>query len=109
MTAIKGTWESHKVELDGKPLDPRPSQNIRNHSPDGFMWSYGGSGPAQLALAILLSVVTKEEAVKWYQAFKWEFVSRWPADDFTVQVDIQAWINKKEEREDEVAERQNKE
>jgi len=23
-----------------------------NHSPDGFEWGYGGSGPAQLALAI---------------------------------------------------------
>lgn len=26
---------------------------IRNHSPTGFEWGYGGSGPAQLALAIL--------------------------------------------------------
>jgi len=35
-------------------LDPRPSLQLRKHSPDGFEWSYGGSGPAQLALAILL-------------------------------------------------------
>lgn len=28
-------------------------QEIRNHSPDGFNWGYAGSGPAQLALAIL--------------------------------------------------------
>jgi len=34
-----------------KPLDPR--NRVRNHSPDGFEWGYGGSGPAQLALAIL--------------------------------------------------------
>ena len=27
--------------------------DIRNHSPSGFNWGYGGSGPAQLALAIL--------------------------------------------------------
>src|SRR5262249_40617485 len=26
---------------------------IRNHSPTGFEWGYGGSGPAQLALAII--------------------------------------------------------
>lgn len=26
---------------------------IRSHSPTGFEWGYGGSGPAQLALAIL--------------------------------------------------------
>lgn len=32
-------------------LDPR--FDIRKHSPDGFAWGYGGSGPAQLALALV--------------------------------------------------------
>lgn len=38
---------------DGKrrPLSLR--LDLRNHSPEGFEWGYGGSGPAQLALAIL--------------------------------------------------------
>lgn len=27
--------------------------HIRHHSPDGFEWGYGGSGPADLALSIL--------------------------------------------------------
>ena len=38
----------------GKPsyrLNPR--HDLRNHSPSGFEWGFGGSGPAQLALAIL--------------------------------------------------------
>ncbi len=34
-----------------RPLGPR--LDLANHSPDGFSWGYGGSGPAQLALAIL--------------------------------------------------------
>jgi hypothetical protein len=34
-----------------KPLDPR--YDLRNNSPTGFAWGYNGSGPAQLALAIL--------------------------------------------------------
>lgn len=38
-------------------LDPRRSQKLWNHSPDGFEWGYGGSGPAQLALAILLDAL----------------------------------------------------
>lgn len=37
---------------DGRPLDP--CYTIRNHSPTGFAWGYEGSGPAQLALAILV-------------------------------------------------------
>lgn len=33
------------------PLDLR--LDLRRHSPDGFNWGYSGSGPAQLALALL--------------------------------------------------------
>ena len=39
------------VTVDGRPLNPR--LDLWNHSPTGFEWGYGGSGPAQLALAIL--------------------------------------------------------
>lgn len=35
------------VYVDDKPLSEVPSQKIMNHSPDGFNWGYGGSGPAQ--------------------------------------------------------------
>lgn len=34
------------------PLDPR--HDLQNHSPDGFAWGYAGSGPAQLALGMLV-------------------------------------------------------
>lgn len=52
------------------PLDPAPSQALRNHSPEGFSWGYDGSGPAQLALAILLDYTGDEELALWhYQAF----------------------------------------
>lgn len=40
------------VTVDGEPLDP--AFEIRNHSPSGFNWGYGGSGPAQLGLAIVV-------------------------------------------------------
>ena len=45
------TNESAEVTVNGVPLDPRP--DLRNHSPTGFEWGYGGSGPAELALALL--------------------------------------------------------
>ena len=54
-----------------RPLDPAPSQALRNHSPGGFHWGYGGSGPAQLALAILLDCTGDEDtALEHYQEFK---------------------------------------
>jgi len=45
-------WPDRCVVLvDGKPLAPR--NDLFDHSPSGFEWGYGGSGPAQLALALL--------------------------------------------------------
>ena len=67
------------VTVDGKPLDPGPSQKLQNHSPDGFAWGYGGSGPAQLALAILLNYLGDgDRALKNHQEFKFRRVA-WPA------------------------------
>jgi hypothetical protein len=59
-----------------KPL-PLHSE-IRAHSPTGFSWGYGGSGPAQLALALLTDALAdKEQALRHYQTFKWAYVSHW--------------------------------
>ena len=43
-----------------RALDPR--FDLRTHSPDGFEWGYGGSGPAQLALALAADVLADDEA-----------------------------------------------
>lgn len=47
------------------------------HSPAGFEWGYTGSGPAQLALAVLADCVGGEVAKVLYQEFKDDYVSRW--------------------------------
>ena len=67
-------WE---VTLDGAALPPR--HDLRNHSPDGFSWGYGGSGPSQLALAMLVTITTKAEALREYQNFKWACLARIPS------------------------------
>jgi hypothetical protein len=74
-TAMGSVWrgvrhdDGCKVTKDGRPL---PMQlELFNHSPTGFGWGYSGSGPAQLALAILCSMgLTNEEAVRLHQKFK---------------------------------------
>lgn len=51
------------VTVNGEPLPPR--LDLFNHSPAGFEWGYGGSGPAQLALAILADALANDpEAFK---------------------------------------------
>jgi len=72
-----------EVIVDGQVLDP--CFHLRNHSPDGFEFGYGGSGPAQLALAILFNEYKDENfATKYYQRFKWEFVAKLKEDAWTI-------------------------
>lgn len=58
----------------GRAIDPR--LDLENHSPTGFEWGYGGSGPAQAALAVLAHHTGKAElAQRLHQAFKWAFIA----------------------------------
>ncbi len=84
------------VEVDGKELKLGPSLKLRNHSPTGFQWGYAGSGPAQLALALLLAAgLPKEEACDLYQEFKREFVQHWPNGwSFCEELDVRAWARR---------------
>ena len=55
--------------------------DLRNHSPTGFEWSYGGSGPAQLALGLLADALGDDaQAMQLYQAFKWKVVDGLPME-----------------------------
>lgn len=73
---IKGIWETRQVFINGKELLPEASQKIYNHSPDGFNWGYEGSGPAQLALALLLHYMSKEACPSLiYQSFKRDVIA----------------------------------
>lgn len=88
MFEIKGEAASGRVWIDGEELLPGDSQKVWNHSPDGFSWGYTGSGPAQLALAVLLKFFGKEKAIRLHQNFKSYFISRLKGD-FKVWLDLQ--------------------
>lgn len=80
------------------PLDPR--LDLRNHSPSGLNWGYGGSGPAQLALAILCHMLNErgharpdEHALRRYQQFKFQVVGRLPEAGFKLPLhDVEHWF-----------------
>lgn len=90
---LKGNYHSRQVWIDGQELLPGPSQNIINHSPDGFAWGYSGSGPAQLALAILLRSVDPDVAQNNYQRFKEEYIATLPQEDFDISIDLDIFFN----------------
>jgi hypothetical protein len=77
------------VQRKGKARRPLPKRlNVFNHSPAGFEWGYSGSGPAQLALAILIDHDPKkgsEWAVRRHQFFKQKIIAALPRDaDWTL-------------------------
>lgn len=84
---------------DGKarPLSLKASLKIHNHSPDGFNWGYRGSGPAQLALAILYHFTkSREIALRWYYDFKVAFVSGWGNTWSIRGEEIQNWLSERQ-------------
>ena len=103
MTVYRGFVHSNRaghqlVIRDEDILSPGPSQKLWNHSPTGFSWGYGGSGPAQLALALLYDVSEdKELSVKLHQDFKWELVARWKGDWEITDEEIRTWLEMRSE------------
>ncbi|HWG47976.1 MAG TPA: DUF6166 domain-containing protein [Gemmataceae bacterium] len=62
-----------------------PRHDLRNHSPDGFEWGYGGSGPAQLALALAADVLSDDDkAQDIYQRLKFKLVGGLPHDSWVL-------------------------
>jgi len=74
-----------------------PLRHLVRHSPTGFEWGYGGSGPADLARSIIADALgTTDPAI--YQEFKWEFVSKWP-DQWEISLDmILEWVGVDKEK-----------
>ena len=65
------------VTVNGRRLNPR--FDLWNHSPTGFEWGYAGSGPAQLALAILADHLgNDEQAFNFHHRFKWAVIAELP-------------------------------
>lgn len=72
---VKVRTESGKTRL------LRPRLDIRNHSPAGFEWGYEGSGPAQLALALVADIYGKQAAQpSIYQRVKRVLIAHLPRD-----------------------------
>ena len=81
----------------------RPLPHLVHHSPTGFEWGYSGSGPADLAIAILADaapdLVTAQASRKppvpthFYQQFKYDVISRLPYPGWLIgRAAVLAWV-----------------
>lgn len=84
---FEGTADSKNMEWEvsvtndlglGQKLPIR--LDLANHSPTGFAWGYNGSGPAQLALAILAYQYDDKTAMRYYQSFKERVITQFDKD-----------------------------
>jgi hypothetical protein len=64
------------VTVDGQPLDPR--RDLRDLGAEAFEWGYEGTGPAQLALAILADMRGPAAALEHYRLFMETVVAELP-------------------------------
>jgi hypothetical protein len=72
----------HQEGRPPRPLDPR--LDLRRHA-DALNWGYGGSGPAQLALALAADVTGDDELAQGaYQKLKFRLVGRLPSDGWAL-------------------------
>ena len=107
-------YESSVKRSDGVYLKER--REMARHS-QGLEWGYGGSGPAQCAIALLMDTLEDadhyvgaagrnidiwgarcDEKAEWvlnhYQKFKWEVVCGLDRKGFSLpQEDVRAWIS----------------
>jgi hypothetical protein len=105
------TLISGQRTADGRALawinDDQPLPHVVHHSPTGFEWGYGGSGPADLALSILSLVIGEERetveifegrtcgALAWqlHQLFKREMVAGFAHEAWSLSVgQVRQWI-----------------
>ena len=90
---IEGHWSTGEVYLAGGRLNPGESLAVVPHSPDGFGWGDGGSGAAQLALAILLRATDHDTALAQYEAFKRKVIATLPRGDFALRLaSVHEWL-----------------
>lgn len=71
---------------------PKPLRHYSRHSPDGFAWGYSGSGPSDLALAILTDAVGGERAETCYTTFRDAHVARWSDRWEITEAQVVDWV-----------------
>ena len=85
------TTDECVVTADGRPLDLRLDLRLHADRPE---WGYSGSGPAQLALALLADAVGDTVALARYQRFKRAIVARFEREKWILtQGEIRSWIH----------------
>jgi len=81
------------IEGTERRILPSYYKEVKHSS--GFRWGYGGSGPSQLAYAILRDhLKDRDKACRLYQRFKWDVIAKIPQHE-DLMIDgslIEKWL-----------------
>jgi len=99
--AVSGGCHVRVMDGRGNKQPLNPHLELRNHSPTGFEWGYGGSGPAQLAFALAMDATgDRRRAEHVHQRLKFRLVGRLPYDGWLLtQEEVLAAIRAIEDQE----------
>lgn len=79
------------AELNARDLELR--LDLFNHSPTGFAWGYLGSGPAQLALAILADCFDDKIALDYHHPFKDQVIQHKTGGTWSISEEyVRGWL-----------------
>lgn len=88
MKTYEGTRNASSAGVHFKGLPPDPRYDLRKRSPARVEWGHDGSGPAQLALALLADHFSDDaRALQLAPAFKWALVAKLPRSGWTLTSD----------------------
>lgn len=106
MRSYLGIRQSHGATVRVTDLDGQyPLRHYVRHSPDGFEWGYGGSGPAELARCLLIDALDLHDVAAsgksidryvppaMYQDFKAQMLSGHQLDELRIsRLRVTLWV-----------------
>jgi Family of unknown function (DUF6166) len=88
------TMDGLVVTVDGAPLSPH--YDVRQFTKRGFEWTYEGTSPQQLALAILFEHTgDRERAVALSEAFMKDVIANLDNDWRLTDDDVEAYLRQR--------------
>ncbi len=92
LAGAKSVADVHCKRLGNAALVDIP-QLFVYHSPDGFEWGYGGSGPSDFALNVLALFIPTPEAWRLHHPYKDAVIAKIPDLGGTIKADdVRDWI-----------------
>ena len=95
INSIFGQASTRHVFLNGVYLSPDKSKSLLKNPKSNFGWGYTSPGTDILALAILLQLTDRKNALRLYRTFEQELItSMIPYKNFELSLDdVQTWLN----------------